>query len=406
MKKTDRRGLSGNGGFSLVELLVAVIILGIIVSPLLHTFVTGAVTASKSRKMGDATLAAQNISEAIEASDLNTDVILNAAPTIFGGTATRTANDVTSGKYEYDVSDISAGKSTFKAHIAIDSQHSVPNSVFNTINSQQISDYSEMDAIFAQPQGTIDDPDVIAFEKFKTEAAGDNYTGLTVSRSIKLSVAYAADSNGAADTSKIMATLSFNYVYNYTANVVNSAGATEHTKKSVTGQQTYSLFPQGFTVVNGKMPNIYLLYNPWYSTGNTPFTTTNNTGADPTMDIVKIENHNNISFSAFIVKQKAGTNLTEQETNYSATLILEQQAKTPMASVYSNMRENLTTKNNIATVSYKLQLVNGWAYYPLESVITGNLVSQNEKDRIYDVTITIKDASDKVVTTLNTTKLQ
>ena len=103
MKKTDRRGLSGNGGFSLVELLVAVIILGIIVSPLLHTFVTGAVTASKSRKMGDATLAAQNISEAIEASDLNTDVILNAAPTIFGGTATRTANDVTSGIYSYDI---------------------------------------------------------------------------------------------------------------------------------------------------------------------------------------------------------------------------------------------------------------------------------------------------------------
>ena len=66
-----------NQGLTLVELLVAVTILGIIVAPLLHTFVTSAYTAKKSREYGDATTAAQNIIEAIEATDTE-DLLSNA----------------------------------------------------------------------------------------------------------------------------------------------------------------------------------------------------------------------------------------------------------------------------------------------------------------------------------------
>ncbi|MEG2519433.1 MAG: type II secretion system protein, partial [Oscillospiraceae bacterium] len=58
-----------NRGMTLVELLVAVVILGIIVVPLLHTIVTGATTERKSRVAGEATATAQDILETIEASD-------------------------------------------------------------------------------------------------------------------------------------------------------------------------------------------------------------------------------------------------------------------------------------------------------------------------------------------------
>ena len=47
---------------------MAVAILGIVVAPLLHTFVTAASTAAKSRKLGDATLAAQNLAERVACS--------------------------------------------------------------------------------------------------------------------------------------------------------------------------------------------------------------------------------------------------------------------------------------------------------------------------------------------------
>ena len=50
-----------NAGFTLVELIVAVVLLGIIVVPLLHTLATGARTARKSAEAESATLAAQSV---------------------------------------------------------------------------------------------------------------------------------------------------------------------------------------------------------------------------------------------------------------------------------------------------------------------------------------------------------
>ena len=59
-----------NKGFSLVELLIATIILGIVVAPLLHTFVTAANTTARSRQIGDATLMGENVAELVKATAL------------------------------------------------------------------------------------------------------------------------------------------------------------------------------------------------------------------------------------------------------------------------------------------------------------------------------------------------
>ena len=59
-----------NKGFSLVELLIATVILAIVVAPLLHTFVTAANTTARSRQIGDATLVSENIAERVEATAL------------------------------------------------------------------------------------------------------------------------------------------------------------------------------------------------------------------------------------------------------------------------------------------------------------------------------------------------
>ena len=57
-------------GFSLVELLIAITMLGIIAAPLLHAFVTSAMTARKSYDMGELTLAAQTAAETVEADSM------------------------------------------------------------------------------------------------------------------------------------------------------------------------------------------------------------------------------------------------------------------------------------------------------------------------------------------------
>ena len=58
---------SGNKGFSLVELLVAIVILGIASSAVIHAFVTASRITSKAKAFGEATGAADNIAEAVDA---------------------------------------------------------------------------------------------------------------------------------------------------------------------------------------------------------------------------------------------------------------------------------------------------------------------------------------------------
>lgn len=70
-KKNDSfQQLNKNAGFSLVELLIAVIILAIIVVPMLHGFVTSARMNGKARQAQRATTVAQDIMEGLKAYDI------------------------------------------------------------------------------------------------------------------------------------------------------------------------------------------------------------------------------------------------------------------------------------------------------------------------------------------------
>ncbi len=62
--------LNSNAGFSLVELLIAVIILAIIVVPMLHGFITSARMNGKARVAQRATTVAQDIMEGLKAYDI------------------------------------------------------------------------------------------------------------------------------------------------------------------------------------------------------------------------------------------------------------------------------------------------------------------------------------------------
>lgn len=76
-----------NRGMTLVEIIVAIVILAIVLVPLLHAFVTGANTERKSRQYGEATTAAQNLIESIESMTmgqvLNGSSIDGSSPTFY-----------------------------------------------------------------------------------------------------------------------------------------------------------------------------------------------------------------------------------------------------------------------------------------------------------------------------------
>lgn len=85
-------------GFTLVELIVAIVILAIIVIPLLNTFVVGAKTAAKATAYGNATDAAQNLAETVQAADAA--VLLSDPSKVIPG-AILSGSQITLSNYSY-----------------------------------------------------------------------------------------------------------------------------------------------------------------------------------------------------------------------------------------------------------------------------------------------------------------
>ena len=67
-----KRIQQNNEGFSLIELIIAVVILAFVVAPILGAFVSSARTNGKSQRVLSATTAGQNIMEEVKGTALKT----------------------------------------------------------------------------------------------------------------------------------------------------------------------------------------------------------------------------------------------------------------------------------------------------------------------------------------------
>ena len=170
-----RKIKSNNKGFSLVELILAVVILAIVVSPLLHSFVTATNIFSKSRNMAQLTAAGQNILEVVDASPIQDFVE--------GNNLVRTMlehNGYTPEFYELGTSDyksedavaqvaiknlpaannlydarvtFSRGQELQETRVGIDKPELLAENGFKIVNSKELAKFSNMDAVFTQKYG-------------------------------------------------------------------------------------------------------------------------------------------------------------------------------------------------------------------------------------------------------------
>ncbi len=119
-----------NRGLTLVELIVGVTLLAIIVTPLLHAFVTGANTERKGRQYGEATVAAENIAEVVEAASLS------QLPAALSELGTLEANS------SYKLTGVKEGTSTFDATVTL-----TPSAKSSNINADKIAISNSMDGV-------------------------------------------------------------------------------------------------------------------------------------------------------------------------------------------------------------------------------------------------------------------
>ena len=273
-----------NKGFSLVELLIATIILGIVVVPLLHSFVTAASTTARSRQMGDATLLGENVAELVETTamtevalkalfedpsfDTNTsDPDNNPPASTYSKESKARADDPSKSYLVYSLiaEGVPSGSSVFNVKVTLDP------SAYQAgvgVNNVKLSDYSEMDGIYAQSLDATN-PDLLADSAFKVEADSRHRDGGWDPSSVERVRTMTLDIMEEKDSDEISAVMSIDYTYTYTYTPVDPT--TGEIGEDTTGSISlrpyrYELMKQGpFSPTNkGRLPNIYVMYYPFY----------------------------------------------------------------------------------------------------------------------------------------------
>ena len=402
-----RSNNSKNKGFSLVEVLIGVMILGIIVSPLLHSFVTAAGTSAKGRKMHNATLAASNLLETVDSHGLDK---LVADVKAWGGTGITLGGLASDGillysgdesvgytpldaseldelgqrdpKYTFGVKNLRYSDSGAVCDAVI-----VLDATLHSQNSKEVAKYTSMDGVYSQPAENGDNPDYGAAYDFSQEAEflsmeypdlGLPYWSLEkcyyeMDRDVVITITKVPDT---ATTGIIVATVEMSYEVAYDGT---------YPLTSTLYTNDFYREPYNDADIDAEAKSLYFFYYPKYKVGS---------GGN---DKITIVNEDNVKVNIFIVKQKAPTYLglssgaiTTAEMNYDLSLNLVERLSGSLsvtnAKLYSNLTTNIGdgTTYTSAYVQYSVRS-GSWAAHNLP--VPRTLVHTEARNRLYTVTV-------------------
>lgn len=341
--------MHNNKGLSLVELLAAVAILGIIVVPLLHTFITSAGTASKSRELGAETLAAQNVAETVEATDLSDLQTL--------------VSDQSSPPDKY-VFRMNSGN--YSATVTLTGTEYQNNTV-----------YTPMDAVFTQVTQVGDDgldPDKAAQEEFELEASAvsDAVESYDTARTIQINID--EKSGGAYE---------YSCKYKYTCSIVyTDENGVRQTSDLSPVEYPYVFYNGTYDAAKSQqLASLYFFFIP--SSGDAIY--------DDTITITRsAESGTCTPVSVFLARQGTG----------DAAYKLLVQLKGDVASVESNTKVYC----NVTNADFRVFNRKG-VWYQKSVNPFGSLVATEKQYRRYDMTVDLYDKNNNKVYTLTGSKL-
>lgn len=324
-----------NRGLTLLELLVGVAILAVIVTPLLHTFVTGANTARKSKQYRDATLAAQNIIEQIEATDM--EAYLDGAALVTD------EDDINYGKYVKKEESVSSGGTEFDARIIIDTDSELNGSDDNPF---EIPFSNQMDAVFA-----MQDVDDIARELFEGSADKD-FSKLE--RYITIDVDYAS----AEDTATCKVTVTFEYE-DRAKKTLNNDGK----EPSESISFNYPIVNEMNVTPRSDEGDAFAVYLFFKASVNTDFI----------MHNTVINNKTNYDFNVFLVDVGDDTGSIAHEVDYKPT------KQGTIAGLFTNM----------GNVNYSVYKSSNPDWHDKPEPVEVGLVQTGAITRVYDISVEI-----------------
>ena len=420
MKQMKERN---NSGFTLVELLIAIAILGIIVGPFMHSFVTAARTNAKAQQIQNATVLATNIMEEVKANDMGdlafqfnypkradgtsrfdivssyasvyelmmrNNTLQNVTKYLQSGTADNRPYVTSSvlykdyqtnlddnyellgqelGKYYFVMEGLEAGASQYDALITLDSNgyKTVDDKGYNDQHTPVIEALDVLEDAFYVQKANQDEE----FAERFVEETGDELEDVLASMARTITI----DMEAEGELNRVYVT----YTYTYGSNTLTEERLIYTNSES----PEYSL------------KSIYLFFAPNYAA----------TSASSHKDAIIINNLNNIDASVYLIKQRVTSansiELSLKESNYRAEISLIENVTNfnfsshkAYASIRTNLGKNLYDSDAIVSnqVLYKYGGSDGRPENrPNVDKVLGvnSLDGSVEKDRIYEVTVAI-----------------
>ena len=245
-----------NKGFTLVELLVAITILGIASAAVIHAFVTSAGITTRSRVFGEATAGADNVAEVIDA--FPKDSFVSGLETVAGMLGVNQSDMYKINDNQVAIKNIHSGSSDFDAIVSYsdgDATAEGDEAGIYELNNYEIAQYTAMDGSFTQSWQDEQNPDVKSENEFYKAAEHpaeidseneDRPMFKAKNRLISVNV-YTDTSN------RIYMDVIYNYTFTYSQYVFNQ------------GVQVYNLKPDGTEDLdNPKTQNAQYVYT-WKS---------------------------------------------------------------------------------------------------------------------------------------------
>ncbi|MCR5256333.1 MAG: prepilin-type N-terminal cleavage/methylation domain-containing protein [Acetatifactor sp.] len=389
-----------NRGFSLVELLAAIAILAIVVSPFLHSFITAANTNSRARRVMQATAAAEDIFERLRPLQLGDGIVslmnrgncrellINENATPVGGTDRYcTVNDGTglkfvkndSGVYYFAILDEEVDSSKYDIFATIDTRDYADN-----YNSEALTKITDIDLKKDVLYTLTSDMENRVFAEFADRSsryfAGRSGTAAKAAdfaNSLKRSMTFTIEPVG------ILTRVSLKIEY------------TDEFSRVAPSEKTYSKTMELYlSDGTNELRNIYFLYTPNYDSRS-----------GSVKDIFNVLNYSKIDCNVFFVKQVSGTDLASRETTYVANVNLSEANSTSerynsaITGIYSNFGQNLGKKeaglSDYAQTDKTVYTYNGLTGVSATNLMKyGDIVKNEPESRIYSVDLKIyqKDA--------------
>ncbi len=372
-----------NGGYSLLELLVAVVILAIIAAPFLQSFIMSVKTNEKAKKTEQATIAGQNIMEQLKAADIE-DIKMSPDVEI-------KENPENGGKVITFISeDINVDNRVFQARVTLDAgADSEADNEITDYNRESLAQLysmdSQQDGFYVQPA----DLDIQMAGRFGVSA--DTLTD--INREITLDINKTEDST----TAEVGITYTCNGMEQYTS------------------PRKQCIYTSRDDALN--LRNIYIFFYPMY----------NSNGGMP-RETITIHNNDCVPVNIYLIKQTAG--LSGNEALYQINLQVIEKNRTeyikddillPLTSIRTNLsaQEDLSAipviYKQLAQLTYSRdgisyqsqETIEGSVYSTEQLLDLKGLTAEAADDRVYRATVEVyekDDAEHEILVSLTGTK--